>query len=107
MPSTQVNNQHSRGAEAIPAAVPSLPRLGRYQLITRLAVGGMAEVYLARHGELAGYRTLVVVKKVLPHLASDPDFITMFLDEARIAAQLDHPNVVRIVEVGRHDDEYF
>jgi serine/threonine-protein kinase len=85
----------------------STQQLGRYQLITRMAVGGMAEVFLARHGELAGFRTLVVVKKVLPHLASDPDFITMFLDEARIASLLDHPNLVRIVEVGRHEDEFF
>ena len=45
----------------------SFARLGRYQLVSRLAVGGMAEVYLARHGELAGFRTLVVVKKVLPN----------------------------------------
>jgi serine/threonine-protein kinase len=82
-------------------------RLGRYQLITKLAVGGMAEVYLARNGELAGFRTLVVVKKVLPHLASQPEFINMFLDEARIASLLDHPNVVRIVEVGRSNEEFF
>jgi serine/threonine-protein kinase len=81
--------------------------LGRYQLLSRLAVGGMAEVYLARQGELSGFKTLVVVKKVLPHLALKPDFINMFLDEARIASMLDHPNVVRINEVGRTDTEYF
>jgi eukaryotic-like serine/threonine-protein kinase len=81
--------------------------LGRYQLLSRLAVGGMAEVYLARQGEIAGFKTLVVVKKVLPHLAVNPDFIAMFLDEARIASMLDHPNVVRINEVGRADSEYF
>jgi serine/threonine protein kinase len=84
-----------------------LPRLGRYELIARLAVGGMAEVYLARHGELSGFKTLVVVKKILPHLAENPEFISMFLDEARIASLLDHPNVVRIVEVGRADNDYF
>src|SRR3954470_13296953 len=78
-----------------------LTRLGRYELIARLAVGGMAEVYLARHGELSGFKTLVVVKKILPHLAENPEFISMFLDEARIASLLDHPNVVRIVEEGR------
>lgn len=81
--------------------------LGRYQLLSRLAVGGMAEVYLARQGELSGFKTLVVVKKVLPHLAVKSDFIAMFLDEARIASMLDHPNVVRITEVGRTDNEYF
>ena len=81
--------------------------LGRYQLLSRLAVGGMAEVYLARQGEISGFKTLVVVKKVLPHLAVKPDFINMFLDEARIASMLDHPNVVRITEVGRAGDEYF
>jgi serine/threonine protein kinase len=81
--------------------------LGRYQLLSRLAVGGMAEVYLARQGELSGFKTLVVVKKVLPHLAAKPDFINMFLDEARIASMLDHPNIVRITEVGRTENEYF
>jgi len=83
------------------------PHLGRYQLLSRLAVGGMAEVYLARHGELSGFKTLVVIKRVLPHLAENPDFIDMFLDEARIASMLDHPNIVRISEVGRVDNEYF
>lgn len=81
--------------------------LGRYQLLSRLAVGGMAEVYLARQGEISGFKTLVVVKKVLPHLAVKPDFIAMFLDEARIASMLDHPNVVHISEVGRAGEEYF
>src|SRR5687767_2412086 len=86
---------------------PVMTRLGRYQVVGRIATGGMAEVYLAVHGELAGFRTPVVLKKVLPHLACNPEFIDMFLDEARIASLLDHPNVVRIYEVGRSDNEYF
>ena len=67
----------------------------------------MAEVYLALSGELPGFRTLAVVKRILPHLASNGQFIRMFLDEARLAALLDHPNVVRIVEVGHDGEEYF
>jgi serine/threonine protein kinase len=84
-----------------------LVRLGRYQIVERIASGGMAEVYLAVHGELAGFRTPVVLKKVLPHLASNQQFIDMFLDEARIASLLDHPHVVRIYEVARSGNEYF
>lgn len=82
-------------------------RIGRYQLIGRLATGGMAQIYLALSGELSGFRTLVVVKRILPHLASNPEFIRMFFDEARIVARLDHPNIVRIIEVGHDGDEYF
>jgi serine/threonine protein kinase len=82
-------------------------RLGRYQIIGRLATGGMAEVYLALSGDLPGFRTLVVVKRILPHLSSNAQFIRMFLDEARLAALLDHPNIVRIVEVGHDGEDYF
>ena len=85
----------------------TVKRLGRFQIIGRLATGGMAEVYLALSGELPGYRTLLVVKRILPHLASNRQFIGMFLDEARLAALLDHPNVVRIIEVGHDGEEYF
>ncbi len=91
---------HSRMDDAV-------RRLGRFQIIGRLATGGMAEVYLALSGELPGYRTLLVVKRILPHLASNRQFIGMFLDEARLAALLDHPNVVRIIEVGHDGEEYF
>jgi serine/threonine-protein kinase len=85
----------------------TVKRLGRYQIIGRLATGGMAEVYLALSGDLPGFRTLVVVKRILPHLASNAQFIRMFLDEARLAALLDHPNIVRIVEVGHDGEDYF
>jgi len=67
----------------------------------------MAEVYLALSGDLPGFRTLVVVKRILPHLASNAQFIRMFLDEARLAALLDHPNIVRIIEVGHDGEDYF
>ncbi len=90
-----------------PRADDAIKRLGRYQIIGRLATGGMAEVYLALSGDIPGFRTLAVVKRILPHLSSNNQFIRMFLDEARIASLLDHPNVVRIVEVGHDGDDYF
>ncbi len=67
----------------------------------------MAEAYLGVCGELAGLRSLVVVKRILPHLSSNEQFVRMFFDEARIGTLLDHPNVVRIIEVGRDGDGYF
>jgi len=82
-------------------------RIGRYQLIGRLAKGGMAEAYLGVCGELPGLHSLVVVKRILPHLSSNEQFVRMFFDEARIGTLLDHPNVVRIIEVGRDRDGYF
>jgi serine/threonine-protein kinase len=80
---------------------------GRYQLIKKLASGGMAQIYLARQLGLQGFEKLVVVKRILPHLSENEDFVTMFLDEARIAARLNHPNVVTIFDLGEQDDAYF
>jgi len=82
-------------------------RIGRYPLIGRLAKGGMAEAFLALSGDLPGLRTLVVVKRILPHLAENEQFVRMFLDEARIGALLDHPNIPRIIEVGHDEYGYF
>ncbi|MCA9665071.1 MAG: phosphate/phosphite/phosphonate ABC transporter substrate-binding protein [Myxococcales bacterium] len=81
--------------------------LGNYQLLSRIAKGGMAEIYLARPFSSPGYDSLVVIKRILPHLAEEQQFVKMFMEEARLAALLDHPNVVRIFEVGHHAGEYF
>lgn len=81
--------------------------MGRYRLLTRLGTGGMAEIFLAAAGELPGYRTLVVLKRILPRFAHERHFVRMFLDECRIAARLHHPNVVRVLEIGRDGDQYF
>jgi len=97
----------SRSEQGSSRGDDTVRRLGRYQIIGRLATGGMAEVYLALSGEVPGFRTLVVVKRILPHLASNSQFIRMFLDEARLAALLDHPNIVRIIEVGHDGEDYF
>ncbi len=85
----------------------SLETYGRYQLLKKLATGGMAQIYLARQVGPEGFEKLLVVKRILPHLAENEEFITMFLDEARIAARLNHPNVVQIFDLGAQDDSYF
>jgi len=82
-------------------------KLGRYKLLTLLATGGMAEIYLARQTGIGGFERLVVVKRILPHLAGQERFVEMFFDEARIAAQLNHPNIVQIFDLGQDEDEYF
>ncbi len=86
---------------------PSLPQVfGRYLLIQRLSRGGMGEIFLAKHG-LTGFEKLAVIKKVLPHLAADAQFISRFVDEAQVAIKLQHVNVAQVFEVGRVGDEYF
>ncbi|MDP2272130.1 MAG: protein kinase [Archangium sp.] len=85
----------------------SLETYGRYQLLKKLATGGMAQIYLARQLGPEGFEKLLVVKRILPHLAENEEFITMFLDEARIAARLNHPNVVQIFDLGAQDDSFF
>ncbi|MGQ0505479.1 MAG: serine/threonine protein kinase [Myxococcaceae bacterium] len=71
---------------------------GKYLLLRRLAVGGMAELFLARDEEA---NRLVVIKRILPYLSTEAEFVGMFLDEARIAAQLHHPNIVQVFELGK------
>jgi len=76
---------------------------GRYTLLRRLAVGGMAEIYLARQAAMAGFEKEVVIKRLRTELSDDPRIIEMFLDEARIGALLNHPNIVHVYDVDEHD----
>ncbi|MEZ4405409.1 MAG: protein kinase [Polyangiales bacterium] len=87
--------------EGVPASV------GRYELIAPLGKGGMAGVYLARHVGSAGFERLAAVKLMHRNLTADEDFVTMFLDEARVAARLHHPNVVAIIDLGAEDGELY
>lgn len=84
-------------------------QVGKYQLIAELGRGGMANVYLAVTTSPLGFdfSKLVVVKKLREHLKEDSEFVTMLLDEARIAARLNHPNVVQTLEVGEDRGEFF
>ena len=81
--------------------------LGKYQLIAELGHGGMAEVFLALAAGPANFNKLAVIKQIRPQFAEDAEFLTMFLDEARLAARLNHPNVVQTNEVGADDGRYF
>src|SRR4051794_8874792 len=75
-------------------------RLGRYELLVPIAKGGMARVWAARQHGQRGFTKLVALKTILPHLARDQEFERMFLDEARIASLIQHPNVCTIYELG-------
>ncbi|MFN0064069.1 MAG: serine/threonine protein kinase [Myxococcaceae bacterium] len=82
-------------------------RFGKYTLIDRLAVGGMAEIFLAVHAGMAGFQKIVVIKRIRPHLSKETNFVQMFLNEAKLAAQLNHPNIVQIYDLGRIGPSYF
>jgi serine/threonine protein kinase len=93
----------------IPAGAGSLigKRLGKYEILALLALGGTAEIYLARIGGAAGFEKYVVIKCLHDHLADDSDFVKMFLDEARMAAMLDHSNIVQTFELGEYGNRYY
>ena len=87
--------------------LPPGTRFGRYELIRRLAVGGMAELYLARASGIEGFEKIVVLKRILPQHAKHDDFVKMFLDEARLTASIQHANVAQVYDIGRCDDGLF
>jgi serine/threonine protein kinase len=92
------------GSKPVPGRTASV---GKYQLLAILGRGGMADVFLALSRGPMGFNKLVVVKRLRAALADDTQFRNMFLDEARLAARLNHPNVVHTYEVGAHEGVYF
>lgn len=81
--------------------------VGKYELLSGIAPGGMAELYLARTRSIGGFEKVVALKRILPHLAESEHFVTMFLDEARLAATLNHPNIAQVFDIGVHNGEFF
>ncbi|NUP05854.1 MAG: serine/threonine protein kinase [Polyangiaceae bacterium] len=79
----------------------------RYRVLERLAAGGMAEVFIAESAGIEGFKKRVAIKRVLPHLSEKKRFISMFLDEARLSAQLNHSNCVQVFDIGVGDNAYF
>jgi len=82
-------------------------RFGPYKLLKRIARGGMGEVFLAKQDLARGYERTVVVKRILPHLSEDEQFVEMFLREAHTAARFEHKNIVRIYQVGQERSRYY
>ena len=82
-------------------------QFGEYHLLEKIATGGMAEVWRARSYGLAGFEKILVIKKVLKTLAKDEEFIRLFIDEARIAVQLLHVNIVQVFDLDQVDGTYF
>ena len=91
----------------MPATARAAQQFGKYTLVAKLATGGMAEIFLARLEGAAGFAKLVCIKRILPHLAKDQTLTSMFLAEANIAAQISHPNVCQVFELGEIDGRYF
>jgi len=86
---------------------PPPRRLGRYQLLERIAVGGMAEVYRAVALGLSGFEKTVVIKRLLPQHHRDQELLTMFVDEARLLGRLRHPNIAEVYDIDHEGNEYF
>ena len=80
---------------------------GKYYLLDRIAVGGMAEVFRAKTFGASGFEKVLVIKRILDRFAEDPDFVEMFIDEAKLSVQLVHPNIAQIYDFGRLDTNYF
>jgi serine/threonine-protein kinase len=87
--------------------MPFAQQLGRYQLLDRIAFGGMAEIFRAKTFDYEGRAHLVAVKRVLNHLTTDDDFLRMLVDEAKITAILSHENIARVYEFGHEGEDYF
>lgn len=81
--------------------------LGRYRVVDELGIGGMASVHLARMDGPGGFQKWVAIKRIHPHLVEDDQFVDMFLDEARIAAGINHANVAQVFDLGKDDNTYW
>jgi eukaryotic-like serine/threonine-protein kinase len=89
------------------ASLDAPDAIGRYEVVLELGRGGMAVLYLARARGVGGFTRMFAIKRILPHLAADPAFVEMFLDEGRIAARLSHPNLCPVFELGQDRGELF
>ncbi|MCB0272273.1 MAG: serine/threonine protein kinase [Bdellovibrionales bacterium] len=80
---------------------------GKYIILNRIAIGGMAEVFFAKSYGVRGFQRLLVIKRILPHLSKDEEFVEMFIDEAKISVELNHANICQVTDLGKIDGNYF
>jgi len=80
---------------------------GEYKILKKIAVGGMAEVFLAKRVGAKGFEKLLAIKRILPQFSENEEFISMFIDEAKLAAQLNHRNIIQIYDFGSHQDSHY
>jgi len=105
----------SAAAKAVPAPAgdarapraPGQETYGPYQLLEKIAVGGMAELFRAKRTGVEGFEKVVAVKRILPHLSDNKEFVDMFINEAKMVAGLTHPNIVQIFDLGRIEKSYY
>src|SRR5438477_1986859 len=88
-------------------AVSDPTRIGRYEILTKLAIGGMAELFLAFFTGPGGFRKFVALKRILPSYKDEEEFVAMFLDEARISAALSHSNIAQVFELGEAGTDFY
>ncbi|MFZ5785852.1 MAG: protein kinase domain-containing protein, partial [Acidobacteriota bacterium] len=97
----RATGEHAQGP--LPGGSP----FGQYELMQLIATGGMAEVYKAKMRGVEGFQKIVAIKRILPHLTDNDEFVTMFVDEAKLAAQLQHPNIIHIYDLGKIERSYY
>jgi serine/threonine protein kinase/CRP-like cAMP-binding protein len=107
-----VDTRDSFSGEVVRAPAPAggpMPStsFGKYELLDLLAIGGMAEIFLAKSASIGGITRACVIKRILPKYSTDRQFVSMFIDEARITIGLDHPNIVRLFDFGQVDGSYY
>jgi serine/threonine-protein kinase len=102
-----VNTGKTEPTRVPPNQLPAICTFGRFEILGRIAFGGMAEIFLGRESTNIGATRMLAIKRILPHVADDPAFTEMFLDEARLAIQLNHPHICHIYEFGELEGSYF
>ncbi len=106
-PATPVAPPAAPVREPVSPLPPVGALFGQYELMEVISTGGMAEVFKARMKGVEGFQKIVAIKRILPHLTENDEFVTMFIDEAKLAAQLQHPNIIHIYDLGKIERSYY